>query len=191
MFNVHEIAIDLDGFVSKITTYPDLVIVCGHPKLLTEMNNLLQIGAVHGQLFSYDTTFELGDIYVSAFLMRHVLFQGAPVIPVSFLLHERKLESSHEDFMKFVSVKFPILGDCNNPVKFPLVTDEERAICTAIDKWLPGFVRLCCWNHTFSAVRFWLRKHGATAKEIPVYMEDFRSLFTPFPLKNITQDWRK
>ena len=134
LFNVHEIAIDLDGFVSKITTYPDLVIVCGHPKLLTEMNNLLQIGAVNGQLFSYDTTFELGDIYVSALLVRHVLFQGAPVIPVSFLLHERKLESSHEDFVKFISVKFPILGDCNNPVKFPLVTDEERAICMYIQQ---------------------------------------------------------
>ena len=138
MYNIHEIAFDLDGFVSKIITYPDLdlVIVCGHPKLLMEMNNLLQIGAIHGQLFSYDTTFELGDvyIYVSALLMRHILFQGAPVIPVSILLHKRKLESSHKELMKFISINFPILGECNDHVKFPLVTDEERAICTAINK---------------------------------------------------------
>lgn len=177
LYNIHEIAFDLDGFVSKIITYPDLVIVCGHSNLLNEMNNLLQIGAIHGQLFSYDTTFELGDIYVSALLMRHILFQGAPVIPVSFLLHERKLESSHEELMKFISARFPILGKGKNSVKFPLVTDEERAICTAIDKWLPGFVRLRCWNHTFSSARFWLRNHGATSREIPVYMEDLRSLF--------------
>ena len=64
LYNIHEIAFDLDGFVSKIITFPDLVIVCGHPKLLMEMNNLLQIGAIHGQLFSYDTTFELGDVYI-------------------------------------------------------------------------------------------------------------------------------
>ena len=68
LYNIHEIAYDLDGFVSKITTYPDLIIVCSHSKLLNEMNNFLQIGAIHGQLFSYDTTFELGDIaiYVSS-----------------------------------------------------------------------------------------------------------------------------
>ena len=33
LYNIHEIAFDLDGFVSKIITYPNLVIVCGHPKL--------------------------------------------------------------------------------------------------------------------------------------------------------------
>ena len=82
-----------------------------------------------------------------------------------------------KNLMKFISINFPILGKCNDCVKFPLVTDEERAICAAIDKWLPGFARLCCWNHTFSAARFWLRKHGATSKEIPVYLEDVRSFF--------------
>ena len=107
LYNIHELAYDLDGFIAKIITYLDLVIVCGHPKLLNEMNNLLQIGnTTPGQLFSYDATFELGDIYVSALLMRHVLFNGAPVIPVAFLLHERKLASSHNEFMKFIEVDF-------------------------------------------------------------------------------------
>ena len=109
--------------------------------------------------------------------MRHILFQGAPVVPVSFLLYKRKLESFHEELMKLISINFPILGKCNDCVKFPLVTDEERAICATIDKWLPGFARLRCWNHTFSAARFWLRKHGAASKEIPVYLEDLQSLF--------------
>ena len=146
--------------------------------MLNEMDNLLQLGNItQSQLFSYDTTFELGDIYVSALLMRHVLFNGAPVIPVAFLLHERKLESSHDEFMKFISIKFPALIQSDHSIKFPLVTDGEKAICSAIDKWLPGFIRLRCWNHTFSAARFWLKKHGATSQEIPVYMEDLRSLF--------------
>lgn len=178
LYNIHEIAYDLDGFVAKIITYPDLVIVCGHPKILNEMSNLLQIGSsTQSQLFSYDTTFELGDIYVSVLLMRHVLFCGAPVIPVGFLLHERKLESSHDEFMKFISTKFPTLSQSDHPIKVPLVTDEERAICLAIDNWIPGFIRLRCWNHTLSAAKFWLKKHGATSQEIPVYMEDLRSLF--------------
>ena len=177
LYNIHEISYDLDGFVSKIVTYPDLVVICGHPQILKEMSNLLLIGNNNGQLFSYDTTFELGDIYVSAFLMRHMLFMGAPVIPVAFLLHERKLESSHEEFMKFISIKFPILCQKGHPFKFPLVTDEEQAICSAIDKHIPGFIRLRCWNHTVSAARFWLKKHNATAEEIPIYLEDLRTLF--------------
>jgi len=39
---------DLDGFVAKIITYPELVVVCSHPTMLAGMNNLLQIGNVHG-----------------------------------------------------------------------------------------------------------------------------------------------
>ena len=143
------------------------------------------------QLFSYDTTFELGDIYISVLLMRHMLFNGAPVIPVAFLLHERKLASSHDEFMKFIASRFPSLSQSNHPIRFPLVTDEEQAICSAIDKWLPGFTRLRCWNHTFSAARFWLKKHGATSKEIPVYMEDLRSLFHASSIEEYQSDLKE
>ena len=29
LYNLHEIAFDLDGYVSKIVTYPDLLVICG------------------------------------------------------------------------------------------------------------------------------------------------------------------
>ena len=79
--------------------------------------------------------------------------------------------------MQFISTKFPTLCQSDHPVKLPLVTDEEQTICSAIDKWVPGFIHLCCWNHTFSAAKFWLKKHGAISLEIPVYVEDLQSLF--------------
>ena len=145
------------------------------------MNNLLQIGATHdhSQLFSYDATFELGDIYVSAFLMRHVLFHGAPAIPVSFLLHERKLESSHEEFMKFISSKFPIVSESHHSLKFSLVTDEERAICSAIDKWLPAYA--------VGTTHFQQLDFGSGNMEH--YQQKFQCIwkFTPLSQKNITQ----
>lgn len=183
LYNIHEIAYDLSGFVSKIVTYPDLIIVCGIPKMLNEIESLLHTDTSSPQLLSYDTTFQLGDIYVSVLLMHHTLFKDAPVMPVCFLLHERKLESAHEEFMKFVAVSCPTLANDRNGSKIPLVTDEERAICSSVDKWLPGVIRLRCWNHTFSAIRFWLRKHGATSREIPIYLEDIRSLFHTATLK--------
>jgi len=46
---------------------------------------------------------------------------------------------------------FPTLRQEEYPVKFPLVTDEETAICSAIDLNLPGVIRLRCWNHYFSS----------------------------------------
>ena len=183
LYNIHEIAYDLTGFVSKIVTYPDLIIVCGIPKMLNEIENLLHTDVHSPQLLSYDTTFQLGDIYVSVLLMRHTIFQSAPVMPILFLLHERKLESAHEELMKHVAVNCPTLANCRNEINIPIVTDEERAICSSIDKWLTGVIRLRCWNHTFSAIRFWLRKHGATSTEIPVYLEDVRSLFHTATLK--------
>ena len=39
----------------------------------------------------------------------------------------------------------------------------------AIEKYLPKVKRIRCWNHTINAVKTWLRKHGATSTEIPVY----------------------
>ena len=62
LYNMHELAYDLEGFVKVIMTYPDLIVVCGHEKMLMELNNLLQIDSIQPQLLSYDTTFQLGLI---------------------------------------------------------------------------------------------------------------------------------
>jgi len=58
-----------------------------------------------------------------------------------------------------------------------LVTDDEKAICNAIDKILPSVYRLRCWDHTNNSVKAWLRGHGATSSEIPVYVASMRELF--------------
>ena len=88
------------------------------------------------------------------------------------MLHERKLESSHEELMKFLHVKLPSTSTGKKQVNIPIVTDEEKSICNVIDKWLKGIIRLRCWNHIFSAACYWLKKHGATNTEIPFYLED-------------------
>ncbi len=36
LYNVHELANDLEDFVKIITTYPDLIIICGLNKLITD-----------------------------------------------------------------------------------------------------------------------------------------------------------
>ena len=107
LYNVHEIAYDLKGYVAKIITYPDLVLICGLTVIEEELKRLLTTKAASSPLFSYDTTFQLGDFYVSAFLFRHTLFTEAPVIPAFFLIHERKEFSAHEELMKHIAAKIP------------------------------------------------------------------------------------
>ena len=71
LYNKHELAYDIPGFIRKITTYPDLVCICGLQEILEEANKVLQLKSP-SQLLSYDTTFKLGDFYVSPLLFKKV-----------------------------------------------------------------------------------------------------------------------
>ena len=98
LYNVHELSYDLQEFVHKIVTFPDVAIVCGLKHILTHINRLLQVqleASSHvQQLLSYDTTFKLDDFYVSPLLFRNILFINSPVMPAIYLIHERKLKTS-------------------------------------------------------------------------------------------------
>ena len=100
---------------------------------------------------------------------------GGFLVPSFFLIHERKLQSSHEELMKIVADDVPAL--VKGKTKVPLVTDEELGICNSIDLHLLSVQRLQCWNHTISAAKVWLRNHNAASSEIPVYVSHLRDLF--------------
>ena len=139
------IAYDLDNFITTIITYPDLAVIFGNKELLKELNDLLRVDSKLPQLLSYDTTFQLGDFHLSPLLLHHVLFSGAPVIPACFILHERKFQKTHEDFMHCVASFVPNLAKGGKIV--PIVTDDEVGIFQAIGKELKSAKRTVCWNH--------------------------------------------
>ena len=139
--------------------------------MLREINRLLSV--YDGHLMSYDTMFQLGDFYLLPLLFRNVLFSTSPVMPVGFLLHDKKLKNCHEEIMRVMASHLPSLVDGNNTI--PLVTDDKKGFA-AIENNVPKICRLLCWNHLISAVKFWLRKHGATYTEVPVYVSDIREL---------------
>ena len=101
------------------------------------------------QLLSYDTTFQLGDFYVSTFCFRHTLFKEAPVIPAAFLIHERKFEAHHTELFEVCTKLVKSLKTTNHPI----VTDEERGIINVIAKALPNAPQLRCWNHNFQCIK--------------------------------------
>ena len=133
LYNLHELAYDLDGFVLKISTYPDLVVICAMKSMVVEMEGVLQSHAMP-QLLSYDTTFQLGDFYVSTLLFRNTFFTSCPVMPAFFLIHERKFKSFHSELLKIVCEMVPSLHIASK--KVPLVSDCEEGICQAIDTHL-------------------------------------------------------
>ena len=73
LYNLHELSFDLQFFVQKIVTYPDLVVVCGLEPMFKNLNRLLTI--TEGQLMSYDTTFQLGDLCLSIAVLKCYVFQ--------------------------------------------------------------------------------------------------------------------
>ena len=72
----------------------------------------------------------MGDFYLSPLLFRHNLFSAAPVISVLFLIHERKFQNVHEEFIKQVAKLVPCL--VNGKKTIPLVTDEETGLYQVI-----------------------------------------------------------
>ena len=174
LYNLHELCYDLETFVQKIVTHPDLIVICGLNPMLKNVNRLLSITDGHLQhLLSYDTTFQLGDFYVSPLLFRNVLFSKFPIMPVAFLVHERKLRYCHEEMFRVIAKELPSL--VNGSQMIPMVTDDEKAF-DIIESHLPKVRRLLCWNHIINGAKLWLRQHGATSSEVPVYVSDIRDL---------------
>ena len=141
-----------------------MVCVIGQQALLEELNRVLLLDSPSSQLLSYDTTFQLGDFYISVLCFRHTLFKEAPVIPAAFLLHERKFQEHHKEFFSICHKLVPLLKKTTKP----FVTNEERAIVNAISETLPDVPQLRCWNHIFRDIRRWLSSHGAPSEDISV-----------------------
>jgi hypothetical protein len=73
LYNIHAL---VDGFIAR-------VLMCGSAHELGQL--LLCRSPSAPQLLSYDTTFQLGDFFVSPLLFSHTAFISSPVIPLLFL----------------------------------------------------------------------------------------------------------
>ena len=166
---LHEMAYTFPDFIWKIATYPDLTVTFGLPQFF----NLLETSCTSDIMFSYDTTFNLGDFYLTTLVVQLHSFAEKPIIPIAFMLHERKFQSLHEDFCASVYEMMP------NRIKgqaFNACTDGEAGCSNAISKVFPSWNAFQCWNHIVTDVEFWLKKHGATNDELAVYKMQMRSL---------------
>ena len=145
LFNLHEIALD-GNFVHRITTFPDLEIFLYNPQLLSTFKNLVCTCETCLPVIQllYDTTFNMGDFYLSVLLYRHTEFNESPVIPLAFFVHERKLLATHTSFFTFMKSACPELSISTQLI---MVTDNEQAIRRSLNTVIPELRTFLCWNH--------------------------------------------
>lgn len=145
--------------------------------MMVEFRALLKRKDLRAMILSYDTTFDLGDFYVSILTFRQTEFEEEPVIPLLYLIHERKWKSVHKKlFKKLVKLAPELIAACKDE-KVAIVTDEEKAIVNAIKTHLPGIKWFRCYLHAWSNQKLKLRALGITSKkDLAAYKADFISL---------------
>ena len=124
LYNLLQLAYHFPDTIWKIDLYPDMACVLGIKDVMDELNTILE--TKQGTVLSYDTTFELGDFYVSPLVFPHTVFDSEPVVSVAFLIQDRKFPAVHEIFFNVLKSKVPNL--CKK--KFVVVMDMERSLKT-------------------------------------------------------------
>ena len=118
---------------------------------------------------SYDTTFSLGDFYVSALVIKIPTFNEKPTIPVAFLIHSRKFQRMHENFFVDLQLRYFSL-------QCIIVTDGESALENAVTKVFPKWTPVTCWNHIIQDVERWVKNHGGKKDDCVIYKGHIREL---------------
>ena len=167
--NAHEIAYLNPGYVRYITTYPDLCIIIGTPHMTETLVDTLKINS-KDQLLSYDTTFQLGEFYVSPVLFRNVAFEGSPVMMLGAMLHEGKHELFHKQLFRY-------LFQGINVKDIPIATDEETALVNAIEEET-DMIRLGCYRHLRGDIQRWVDDNAGTKDDRQAYTEEVQTLLS-------------
>lgn len=161
---VSELAYSIPDYVWSIGIFPDLVISFGIPSLMKMVQTSDSI------LLSYDTTFLLGDFYLSVLVLKLSAFCEAPIIPIGFVLHDRKFQAVHASFCEQLRPRLKVAGNV------VLVTDGELAITSAFKEAYPKWRMVNCWNHILTDVESWLKRHDGKASDIAIYKSNVREL---------------
>ncbi|KAH3867909.1 hypothetical protein DPMN_031046 [Dreissena polymorpha] len=89
------------------------------------------------------------------------MFKEAPVLPIAFMIRERKFQSCHESFVDILKQQIPNLDSKH----VMIVTDQEQAIEGAFETTLENAKVVNCWVHILNDVKFWVLKHSGTMED--------------------------
>ena len=91
-----EVSMEVQYLVKDLKLLPYLTVVLANKTLLLHVKNLYLI---YSELeLSYDTTYDIGDFYLSPLIFRHRIFIGEPGIPIGYLVHKSRDAESYKVF---------------------------------------------------------------------------------------------
>ena len=191
LFNLYQLSFQLSfpnrrgdskDFISYISIHPRILVhLLPHP-VLESLEQLVKIQN-KPTLLHYDTAFNVGDYYVSILSFRHSLFREEPIIPC-FLLHSRRYQSEHKDFIEAITAIVRSLQTKH----VNLVSDREFKF----GDLFPVGSHLHCWNHFISDVRWYLRHNtDCTPKEVNIIMNCFRDIMLSETEEDLDNDWEE
>ena len=143
LYNVIQLGYHLQDFLKELTIFPDLCCIVAVDDILNDFNKALIVKSDEPLLVSYDTTFDLGDFFVSVLVYKHVMFQRGNIIPVAFMIHDRRSGELHDRFFRTIKSLVPNLSK-GTPV---IVTDREPGIAKVLKNYLSNCKHVFCWNH--------------------------------------------
>lgn len=104
--------------------------------------------AYYNQELCYDTTFNIGEFFISTLLIRNIEMGEEPYFPVAFFIHDRKKTETHQYFFKKIKKLLQI------NLNIPFITDREMAIEAGLKEYLALHAnRLFCSNHIVKKCR--------------------------------------
>jgi len=145
--------------IHKQQRTPTIQIIVADPYMIQFANLILTESCLHPelrQLLAYDTTFNLSQCYVSVLVMRNVLMEGDPIIPVAYLIHQHKDLAAHKGFWELMSSELNLSKRSNDLV---IITDKETSIRKAITDVLPAARLYLCHNHLLKNIEQWIDKN--------------------------------
>jgi len=170
LYNLIELALHLQNYVQQMDIYPSLVAFVGMKEILSDFNDLLQNKRVTIKS-TVDTTYKLGELFVTVFSYQNIMFESNPAIPVAFMLHEKRDAKFHERFMTILKQNIPNLGKYDHPI----ICDREAAIKKSIKAVFPNIQIIHCWNHILQDVTRWITGKPLS-KDGHDYLSDIREI---------------
>ena len=134
-----------------MSTFPDLCVVVADNEMIDELNTVVKLKDPKF-LLSYDTTFSLSEFYVSPLVFKHTMFENNPIVAGMFMIHERKLQDTHDTFFRRLNLLV------KNLESMPIVTDMESAVARSIREQT-SLTQLGCWGHLRQDVQRWIAEN--------------------------------
>lgn len=119
----------LQDFIQLINSVHEFCAVLAHPETIKLANIILKASEKNpdlDQVISYDTTFDLGEFYVSTIVIKNIIVKKDKIFSVAFFVHNRKKTGTHKKFFDWIFDQICV------PSSVPFVTDREHSIVSNI-----------------------------------------------------------